>query len=98
MLFQSSIVAMLATASLVAGHGAIGKHINIPSPNSTNNLAVKAVGDQGGAGAAIGVDPNTPRDGTRRNPFQADSTRFKGNNADTCGQTLGVRLNHSSFS
>ncbi|QDS75253.1 hypothetical protein FKW77_000706 [Venturia effusa] len=63
---------MFAAATMVAGHGAI----------------VKAVGDQGGAGAAIGVDPDTPRDGTRRNPFQQDSTRFKGDNAATCGQTL----------
>ena len=76
MLFKSSIVAMFAAATLVAGHGAI----------------VKAVGDQGGAGSAIGVDPNTPRDGTKRNPFQQDSTRFKGDNAATCGQTLGVCL------
>jgi len=73
MLFKSSIVAMFAAATLVAGHGAI----------------VKAVGDQGGAGSAIGIDPATPRDGTRRNPFQQDSTRFKGDNAATCGQTLG---------
>jgi hypothetical protein len=35
------------------------------------------------------VDPSTPRDGTRRNPFQQDSTRFKGDAADTCGETLG---------
>jgi hypothetical protein len=81
MLFKSSIVAMFAAATLVAGHGAI----------------VKAVGDQGGAGSAIGVDPATPRDGTRRNPFQQDSTRFKGDNAATCGQTLGVRLSHCSI-
>lgn len=68
----------------------------IPTLNRTNNTSVKAVGDQGGVGAAIGVDPDTPRDGTRRNPFQQDSTRFKGDNADTCGQTLGVSLIHSS--
>jgi len=73
MLFQSSLIALFAAAQLVAGHGAI----------------IKAVGDQGGAGSAIGVDPNTPRDGTKRNPFQQDSTRFKGDNAATCGQTLG---------
>lgn len=79
MLFKSSLIAMFAAATLVAGHGAI----------------VKAVGDQGGAGAAIGVDPNTPRDGTKRNPFQQDSTRFKGDNAATCGQTLGVRFSNS---
>lgn len=67
------VSAFLATSQLVAGHGAI----------------VKAVGDQGGAGSAIGIDPATPRDGTRRNPFQQDSTRFKGDAADTCGETLG---------
>jgi hypothetical protein len=35
------------------------------------------------------VDPATPRDGTRRNPFQQDATRFKGDAAATCGETLG---------
>jgi len=71
--FQSSVVvALFAVAQLVAGHGAI----------------VKAVGDAGGNGSAIGIDPNTPRDGTKRNPFQQDTTRFKGDNAATCGQTL----------
>lgn len=65
--------ALLALIPLVAGHGAI----------------IKAVGDAGGAGMALGVDTSTPRDGTRRNPFQQDSTRFKGDNADTVGQTLG---------
>jgi len=64
---------LLAVAQLVAGHGAI----------------IKAVGDAGGQGSAIGVDPATPRDGTGRNPFQQDSTRFKGQNKATCGQTLG---------
>lgn len=72
---KSSVVAfsLLASSSLVAGHGAI----------------VGAVGDAGGQGSAIGVDPNTPRDGTRRNPFQQDSTRFRGASADSCGETLG---------
>nr|QGP74445.1 EWCA7 [Podosphaera xanthii] len=71
MLFKS-IIASLAAAQLVAGHGAI----------------VKAVGDMGGNGTALGVDSNTPRDGAG-NPFQADSTRFKNNNVDACGETLG---------
>jgi hypothetical protein len=74
MFFSTSfIVAFLAAGQLVAGHGAI----------------VKAVGDAGGAGAAIGIQPDTPRDGTKRNPFQQDTTRFKGDNKATCGQTLG---------
>ncbi|KAF2689088.1 hypothetical protein K458DRAFT_291083 [Lentithecium fluviatile CBS 122367] len=64
---------LLATSELVAGHSAI----------------TGATGDAGGAGSAIGVDPATPRDGTRRNPFQQDATRFKGAAADTCGETLG---------
>ncbi|OBT42038.1 hypothetical protein VE00_07446 [Pseudogymnoascus sp. WSF 3629] len=65
-------VALLAVSDLVAGHGAI----------------VSATGDQGGTGSAIGIDPATPRDGTRRNPFQQDTTRFRGNAANTCGETL----------
>jgi len=74
MYFHTSVtLGLLAVCQLVAGHGAI----------------IKAVGDAGGAGSAIGIDPNTPRDGTKRNPFQQDTTRFKGDNAATCGQTLG---------
>jgi hypothetical protein len=57
---------------LVAGHAAI----------------VRATGDAGGQGMALGIDTATPRDGTRRNPFQMDSTRFKGAAADTVGETL----------
>ncbi|UPX17417.1 uncharacterized protein EKO05_0007773 [Ascochyta rabiei] len=76
---KSSVVAfsLLASSTLVAGHGAI----------------IKATGDAGGAGSAIGVDPNTPRDGTNRNPFQQDSTRFRGDAAATCGETLGAGAN-----
>jgi hypothetical protein len=79
MSFFKSVVAfsLLAAADLVAGHGAI----------------VKAVGDAGGAGSAIGIVPDTPRDGTRRNPFQADSTRFKGASAATFGETVGAGAN-----
>ncbi|KAI1131433.1 hypothetical protein F5Y10DRAFT_275487 [Nemania abortiva] len=66
-------VGLLSVAHLVAGHGAI----------------IKAVGDAGGSGMALGIDSSTPRDGTRRRPFQQDSTRFKGDQADTIGETLG---------
>lgn len=65
---------LLAVADLVAGHGAI----------------TSASGDAGGTGMALGVDTSTPRDGTRRNPFQQDSTRFRGDNADTFGETVGA--------
>jgi len=64
---------LLLTAQLVAGHGAI----------------IAATGNAGGTGMAIGVDTSTPRDGTRRNPFQQDSTRFRGDAAETFGETLG---------
>jgi len=70
-------LALLAAAKLVASHGAI----------------IKAVGDAGGSGMALGVDTSTPRDGTRRNPFQQDSTRFKGEAADTFGETVGAGTN-----
>ena len=39
------------------------------------------------------VDDATPRDGTTRNPFQQDSTRFKNAAADACGETLGGGTN-----
>ncbi|KAK0714950.1 hypothetical protein B0H67DRAFT_644757 [Lasiosphaeris hirsuta] len=67
---------LLSTASLVSGHGAI----------------ISATGDAGGTGMALGIDTSTPRDGTRRNPFQQDSTRFKGDQAETFGETLGTEL------
>ncbi|KAK1755988.1 hypothetical protein QBC47DRAFT_201332 [Echria macrotheca] len=68
---------LLAAAQLVAGHGAI----------------IAATGDQGGTGMALGIDTSTPRDGTRRNPFQQDSTRFRGASADTFGETVGAGPN-----
>ncbi|KAI8951238.1 hypothetical protein F4801DRAFT_578617 [Xylaria longipes] len=64
---------LMSVAHLVAGHGAI----------------VDAVGDAGGSGMALGIDTSTPRDGTRRRPFQQDTTRFRGDQADTIGETLG---------
>ncbi|KAL3428213.1 hypothetical protein PVAG01_01722 [Phlyctema vagabunda] len=69
----TSVLVFLASTQLVAGHGAI----------------VKAVGDAGGSGTALGIDASTPRDGSARNPDQQDSTRFKGDAADQCGETLG---------
>jgi len=63
---------LLAVADLVAGHGAI----------------IAATGDAGGSGSAIGIDSSTPRDGTRRRPFQQDTTRFQGDAAETFGETL----------
>ena len=67
MFLPTVIAAFLAGAQLAAGHGAI----------------TGATGDAGGKGSAIGIDPTTPRDGTNRKPFQQDTTRFKGDAADT---------------
>lgn len=67
------LFAILAASKTVYGHGAI----------------ISATGDAGGSGMALGVDPSTPRDGTGRNPFQQDSTRFRGDAAETFGETLG---------
>ncbi|KAI1382435.1 hypothetical protein F4677DRAFT_401910 [Hypoxylon crocopeplum] len=65
---------LIATAQLVASHAVI----------------TSAIGDAGGSGMALGVDTSTPRDGTRRRPFQQDSTRFRGDQADTFGETIGA--------
>ncbi|KAF4955750.1 hypothetical protein FGADI_4321 [Fusarium gaditjirri] len=55
---------------------------------TAHSVITNAVGDAGGSGMALGVDTSTPRDGTRRRPFQTDATRFRGNAADTVGETL----------
>ncbi|KAI9172200.1 hypothetical protein HJFPF1_01693 [Paramyrothecium foliicola] len=64
--------AVLATAQIAAGH----------------SIITGATGNAGGTGMALGVDSSTPRDGTRREPFQQDATRFRGASADTFGETL----------
>ncbi|CAG7564501.1 unnamed protein product [Fusarium equiseti] len=55
---------------------------------AAHSLIINAVGDAGGSGMGLGVDTSTPRDGTRRRPFQTDATRFRGQSADTVGETL----------
>ncbi|KAL2267719.1 hypothetical protein VTJ83DRAFT_4996 [Remersonia thermophila] len=55
---------------------------------TAHSVIIQAVGDAGGLGMALGVDTSTPRDGTRRNPFQQDSTRFRGSARETVGETL----------
>ncbi|KAI0134999.1 hypothetical protein F4814DRAFT_443826 [Daldinia grandis] len=68
---------VMVVAQLAAGHAVI----------------TEATGDAGGTGMALGVDTSTPRDGTRRRPFQQDSTRFRGDQADTVGETIGAGNN-----
>ncbi|KAG9252565.1 uncharacterized protein F5Z01DRAFT_233646 [Emericellopsis atlantica] len=69
--FSTRSVALTAFGTLVAGHGAI----------------IAATGDMGGSGMAIGIDPSTPRDGTRDVPFQQDTTVFDGDAEFACGET-----------
>lgn len=69
---KNIVFALFVAADLAAAHSVI-----------TN-----AVGDAGGSGMALGVDTSTPRDGTRRRPFQTDATRFRGQSAETVGETL----------
>ncbi|KAK1780101.1 hypothetical protein QBC45DRAFT_117456 [Copromyces sp. CBS 386.78] len=69
---KSICMSLFALTPLVAGHAAI----------------IAAVGDAGGVGMALGINTTTPRDGTRRNPFQLDTTRFRGQAAKTLGQTI----------
>ncbi|KAI1336070.1 hypothetical protein F5Y15DRAFT_217645 [Xylariaceae sp. FL0016] len=57
---------------------------------SGHSVITGAVGDAGGSGMGLGVDSSTPRDGTRRNPFQQDATRFRGDQEDTVGETVGA--------
>lgn len=61
-----------------------------PQLASAHGAIVSATGDAGGTGMALGIDTSTPRDGTRRNPFQQDSTRFRGDAAATFGETVGA--------
>lgn len=57
---------------------------------SGHSVITNAIGDAGGSGMALGVDTSTPRDGTDREPFQQDATRFRGDAEDTVGETLGA--------
>ncbi|CRJ81661.1 hypothetical protein BN1708_001945 [Verticillium longisporum] len=74
----SALATLFAIAQLVSGHAAI----------------IAATGDAGGTGMALGVDTSTPRDGTRRNPFQQDATRFRGDQSETIGETVGAGDNN----
>ncbi|KAI5858874.1 hypothetical protein BZA05DRAFT_428089 [Tricharina praecox] len=71
------LLLLTATLPVVTAHGAI----------------VSATGDAGGQGTALGIDAATPRDGTRRTPFQQDTTVFgrqqRGGaaSASGCGRT-----------
>ncbi|KAF7439723.1 hypothetical protein PC9H_000059 [Pleurotus ostreatus] len=77
------LVPLLAAALHVSAHGVI--------------TAVS--GTNGVTGAGFGVVATTPRDGSRRNPFQQDSSiirdkEISSGKADVCGRTLGGGVNN----
>ncbi|KAG8830366.1 hypothetical protein FRC18_008207 [Serendipita sp. 400] len=77
-----AFVTLIALASSVYGHGAI----------------VAIQGANGVSAMAMGVVATTPRDGTRRNPFQTDSSiindeEIESGEASPCGRTLQGGVN-----
>ncbi|GAB1522160.1 hypothetical protein RhiTH_005271 [Rhizoctonia solani] len=78
----ASILLALFAATAVNAHGAI--------------VAVK--GENGVNGQAFGVVDTTPRDGTKRNPFQTDTSIIRdkeiaSGDAQACGRTLAGGVN-----
>jgi hypothetical protein len=88
--FLNSFLSLSALVALVNAHGAMvstgpgangvtGRGLGSPLPSQTK---------------LISVDPNTPRDGTKRNPFQQDTAIIRDKDqesgrAGACGRTLG---------
>ncbi|GAA95807.1 uncharacterized protein L969DRAFT_87852 [Mixia osmundae IAM 14324] len=77
MKFVTSTFVTLALASVALGHGAL----------------VAVQGENGVTGKGIGIVDSTPRDGTRRDPFQADTSIIRdreitAGTAGVCGRTL----------
>jgi hypothetical protein len=78
MLYHRSLVILLAAlASEVYGHGAM----------------VAITGANGVTAIGMGIDTSTPRDGTRRRPFQQDTSiirdrEIESGRAGACGRTL----------
>ncbi|KAG8690753.1 hypothetical protein FRC08_010429, partial [Ceratobasidium sp. 394] len=69
-------VYLSALISLVAAHGTI----------------TEVKGANGVTGAGMGIDPSTPRDGTRANPFQRDTSIIRDREINSgkvgpCGRT-----------
>ncbi|EUC61145.1 GEgh16 protein, putative [Rhizoctonia solani AG-3 Rhs1AP] len=72
----SSLLCLSALVSLVTAHATI---VSVQGANSID-------------GAGMGIDPTTPRDGTRANPFQRDTSIIRDNEINSgrvgpCGRT-----------
>ncbi|KAG8772435.1 hypothetical protein FRC12_001936 [Ceratobasidium sp. 428] len=66
---------------------------------SAHGVLVAINGDNGVKAQGFGVVESTPRDGTRRNPFQTDSSIIRdreiaNGDADACGRTLAGGVNN----
>ncbi|KAG9126579.1 hypothetical protein FRC07_002919 [Ceratobasidium sp. 392] len=80
-----SILVALSAISSVSAHGAL----------------VRVAGSNGIEAQGFGVDDSTPRDGTRRNPFQQDTSIIRdreiaSGQAGPCGRTLAGGVNDVS--
>ena len=79
---QALVTLFAALATSVHGHGAM----------------VAVTGANGITAIGMGIDTSTPRDGTRRNPFQQDTSIIRDNEiasgeAGPCGRTLAGGVN-----
>ncbi|KAG9096031.1 hypothetical protein FS749_009239 [Ceratobasidium sp. UAMH 11750] len=79
----STVLLALTAAASVSAHGVL----------------VAIDGDNGVKAQGFGVVESTPRDGTRRNPFQTDSSiirdrEIESGKADACGRTLAGGVNN----
>ncbi|PVG03631.1 hypothetical protein CPB86DRAFT_695004 [Serendipita vermifera] len=75
--YQVLVALFAALATTVHGHGAM----------------VAVTGANGITATGMGIDPSTPRDGTRRRPFQQDTSiirdeEIQSGEAGPCGRTL----------
>ncbi|KAA8894526.1 hypothetical protein FN846DRAFT_407093 [Sphaerosporella brunnea] len=86
---------MHATPSFLAASAATLLLLSAALPVvNAHGAIIAATGDAGGQGTALAIDPSTPRDGTRRKPFQQDTTVFGAQrrggaaSASGCGKTI----------
>ncbi len=73
------LTALLAASPLVAAHGKVSV----------------ATGDSGGNGTALGIQGGVIPGAGSNKVTEPDTTVFKGENADACGQTKGVSFPYS---
>ncbi|KAG9104361.1 hypothetical protein FRC06_003167 [Ceratobasidium sp. 370] len=85
MFAKTSLVSILFTLSVVSSVSAHGALVAVAGSNGVN-------------GQGFGIVETTPRDGTRRNPFQTDTSIIRDKEiasgaASACGRTLAGGVN-----